>query len=74
MQLMRCGCAALADTLAVIKERDMNIFTFGFTLGIIGCIVVGIIISGGTFGQRCSNYTDSAYQECLIRLSNGGEP
>jgi hypothetical protein len=52
----------------------MNIFTLGFILGIIVQILVVIIVLGGTFGQRCSNYTDSAYQECLIRLSNGGEP
>jgi hypothetical protein len=51
----------------------MNFMTV-FVGAVIGFIVVGIIISGGTFGQRCSNYTDSAYQECLIRLSNGGEP
>jgi len=55
------------------SEKMMRLVSFTVG-GVIGCIVVGIIISGGTFGQRCSNYTDSAYQECLIRLSNGGEP
>lgn len=51
-----------------------DIFILVFIFGVVGCIVVSILVSGGTFGQRCSNYTDSAYQECLIRLSNGGEP
>jgi hypothetical protein len=53
--------------------NSMTVFV-GAVIGMVMITFVGIIISGGTFGQRCSNYTDSAYQECLIRLSNGGEP
>lgn len=49
-------------------------FIIGFILVLVGGVIMTIVVSGGTFGQRCSNYTDSAYQECLIRLSNGGEP
>lgn len=53
--------------------NSMTVFV-GAVIVIVMSIFVSIFTSGGTFGQRCSNYTDSAYQECLIRLSNGGEP
>lgn len=53
--------------------NSMTVFV-GAVIVMVMSTFVSIFISGGTFGQRCSNYTDSAYQECLIRLSNGGEP
>jgi hypothetical protein len=55
------------------KTKDFAFMT-AFISGIIIMVLASIVVSGGTFGQRCTEagYVGEEYDECLYRLRTGG--
>jgi hypothetical protein len=49
-------------------------FIIAMLIGLILVTLLGIVVTGGTFGQRCIDYKGSAYEVCLIRLSKRDNP
>jgi len=54
------------------KTKDFAFITV-FIIGIIIMVLASIAVSGGTFGQRCTEagYVGEQYKECLYRLRVG---